>query len=78
MFETNLKNLLGTQKKNRKKIDEKMMFFFVFEVPTDKNIFAARFLFFNFLSFFFFSALNSIPLIKAPGSGSAFRPVTYR
>ena len=33
-------------KKNRKKIDEKMMFFFIFEVPTDKNIFAARFFFF--------------------------------
>ena len=71
MFEKNLKNVLGTQKKNRKKIDEKMMFFFFFEVPTDKNIFAARcfFLFSIFFRFFIFSALNSIPLIKAPGSG---------
>ena len=41
-------------KTNRKKSTKKWCFFF-FKVPTDKNIFAARFFFFlNFISFFYF------------------------
>ena len=51
-----------------------MMFFFVFEVPTDKNIFAARFFYFFIFFRFLFLALNSIPLIKAPGSGTTDMP----
>ena len=45
MAKNNLKNLLGTQKKIEKKIDEKMIFFGFFEVSTAKNIFPARFFF---------------------------------
>ena len=53
MFEKNLKNVLGTQKKNRKKNRRKNDVFF-FEVPTAKNIFQPDFFFFNFVSLFFF------------------------
>ena len=42
MAQKNLKNLLGTKKKIEKKIDEKMIFFVFFEVPTAKNNFPTR------------------------------------
>ena len=59
------------KKKIEKKIDEKMIFLNFFEVPTAKNIFPARFFFFQiFISFFFFLALNSIPRNITPGSGT--------
>ena len=54
MAKNNLKNLLGTQKKIENKIDEKMIFFVFFEVPTAKNNFPTRiFFFFNFHFVFF-------------------------
>ena len=75
MFEKNLKNLLGTQKKKSKKNRRKNDVFFFLKFQRTKIFLQPDlFIFLIFFRFFIFSALNSIPLIKAPGSGRVTLP----